>query len=246
MRKEIIAGNWKMNHGPKEGLKFLEELDISSKENQRIIICPPSVTLAAMVDKLPQELELASQNIHQEESGAYTGELAASMIRELGVDITLVGHSERRSYYNEDDEVVNKKVKKALEHSMEVILCVGELLEEREAAREKEVVEGQVKKGLEGLSVDDMKNIIIAYEPVWAIGTGKTASAEDAQEMNGFIREVLKELYGEDLAQATSILYGGSVNPSNVKELMSKEDIDGALVGGASLDAKSFVGLLEY
>lgn len=246
MRKEIIAGNWKMNHGPKEGLKFLEELDISSKENQRIIICPPSVTLAAMVDKLPQELELASQNIHQEESGAYTGELAASMIRELGVDITLVGHSERRSYYNEDDEVVNKKIKKALEHSMEAILCVGELLEEREAAREKEVVEGQVKKGLEGLSVDDMKNIIIAYEPVWAIGTGKTASAEDAQEMNGFIREVLKELYGEDVAQATSILYGGSVNPSNVKELMSKEDIDGALVGGASLDAKSFVGLLEY
>lgn len=246
MRKEIIAGNWKMNNGPIKGLSFLEKLNFSSKEGQRIIICPPSIALGPMKERLVPGLELASQNVHEEEAGAYTGELSAQMISELGIAISLVGHSERRSYYNETDEIVNKKIKRVLGQSMEAILCVGELLEEREAGREKEVVEGQVKRALEGLSAEDMKRIIIAYEPVWAIGTGRTASADDAQEMNGYIREVVEELYGSQVAGGVSILYGGSVNPSNIKELMSKEDIDGALVGGASLDPESFAKLLEY
>lgn len=246
MRKEIIAGNWKMNNGPSKGLSFLEELDFSSKEAQRIIICPPSIALGPMQEKLVPGLELASQNVHEEKAGAYTGELSAQMINELGIAISLVGHSERRSYYNETDEIVNKKIKRVLDQSMEAILCVGELLEQREAGREKEVVEDQVKRALDGLTAEDMKSIIIAYEPVWAIGTGRTASADDAQEMNRFIRGVVEGLYGSQVAKGVSILYGGSVNPSNIKELMSKEDIDGALVGGASLDPESFAKLLEY
>lgn len=246
MRKKIIAGNWKMNKGPREALDFLASLSFEKKDQDRVILCPSNICLGPMQGKLPRGVELAAQNIHQEEAGAYTGEVAAGMIRELGVAITLVGHSERRSYYNESDEIVNKKVKRALENSLEVILCVGESLEERQAAREKALVEGQIVKALEGLDEKELKGLIIAYEPVWAIGTGLSASAEDAQEMNSHIRGVIARLYNEELAQGLLILYGGSVSPGNIKELMAKKDVDGVLVGGASLDPQSFSSLVDY
>lgn len=246
MRKEIIAGNWKMNHTPTEALNFLKELSVEKKENQRVILCPSFVCLPGMLDHLPEGVELSAQNIHQEASGAYTGEVSAAMVKDLGVTMTLIGHSERRMYYGEDDEVIAKKIKEALTHELEVILCVGEHLEEREAGKEEEVVASQLRGALGAVSKEEMKKIHLAYEPVWAIGTGKTASSEDAQKMNAFVRSELKELYGEETAQSTSILYGGSVKPENVAELMAMEDIDGALVGGASLKPASFMALLEY
>lgn len=246
MRKEIIAGNWKMNHTPTEALNFLKELSVEKKENQRVILCPSFVCLPGMLDHLPEGVELSAQNIHQEASGAYTGEVSAAMVKDLGVTMTLIGHSERRMYYGEDDEVIAKKIKEALTHELEVILCVGEHLEEREAGKEEEVVASQLRGALGAVSKEEMKKIYLAYEPVWAIGTGKTASSEDAQKMNAFVRSELKELYGEETAQSTSILYGGSVKPENVAELMAMEDIDGALVGGASLKPASFMALLEY
>lgn len=246
MRKHIIAGNWKMNHGPREALDFLEGLSFNPREDQRVILCPPFVSLPFMLEKLPAGIELAAQNIHQEEKGAYTGEIAASMIREMGVSMTLVGHSERRADFHESHEIVEKKVRRALTHGLEVILCVGEQLHEKEAGEAKNVVAKQLLSALESLEPEAMKSIHVAYEPVWAIGTGKTASAEDAQEMNHFIRRLLTQRFGEELAQKVSLLYGGSVHPGNIKELMAMEDIDGALVGGASLDPESFAKLLEY
>ena len=246
MRKQILAGNWKMNHGPSEALAFLHSFKFEPKNNQRIVLCPPYVSLQSMQKELPKGVELASQNIHQEEQGAFTGEIAASMIKEIGVGITLVGHSERRSYYNETDQIVAQKVIKALEHGLEVILCVGEQLQQREAGKAPEVVKEQILAALKGLTRENMEDIHIAYEPVWAIGTGKTASSEDAQEMNQYIRRQIEELFGFEVAQQTSILYGGSVNPKNIKQLMAMEDIDGALVGGASLNPLSFAELLEY
>ncbi|HZK10178.1 MAG TPA: triose-phosphate isomerase [Clostridia bacterium] len=246
MRKEILAGNWKMNHGPKEALAFLKDFFVKPGENQRVILCPPYISLESMKRELPEKIELAAQNIHEEDKGAFTGEVSAPMIKELGVGITLLGHSERRNYYKESDELVRQKLKKALEHNLEVILCVGEQLEHRESGRAEQVVKKQVLSALKGLKKEDMESVHIAYEPVWAIGTGKTASSQDAQEMNAYIRSLIVELFNDKIAQETSILYGGSVKPENIKELMAMEDIDGALVGGASLDPISFAKLLDY
>lgn len=246
MRKQILAGNWKMNHGPRESKAFLDSFHVQPKKEQRIILCPPYASLAGMVEILPKGVELAAQNIHQEEAGAFTGEVSASMIKELGVGITLVGHSERRALYNESDEIVAQKLRKALEHGLEVILCLGEQLEDRQAGKAQETVKKQLLAALSGLETEDMAAIHLAYEPVWAIGTGKTASSQDAQEMNHYIRSLIAELFDSQVAQRTSILYGGSVKVENIKELMAMDDIDGALVGGASLDPKNFAKLLDY
>lgn len=246
MRKKIIAGNWKMNKGPREAVDFLDKLVFEIKDDRRLIICPPYVSLMPMMDRLPQGLELAAQNIHQEASGAYTGEISLEMVKELGLSISLVGHSERRSYYNETDALVNKKLKRAFEASMEVILCLGESLETRKKGEEKALVRSQLEGALEGLKEEELRGLIVAYEPVWAIGTGLSASSQDAQDMAAFIRRVLAEIYSEELAEKTPILYGGSVSPANIEELMAREDVDGVLVGGASLDPESFASLAGY
>lgn len=246
MRREIIAGNWKMNHTPSEAVEFLKQLHFRPKEKQRVILCPSFVCLPGMMEHLPVGVELSAQNLHQKESGAYTGEVSAAMLKDLGVTMSLIGHSERRMYFGEGDELIARKISQALKHGLEVILCIGEQLDEREEGRQEDVVRSQLLGALGALSVDEMKHVHLAYEPVWAIGTGKTASSEDAQAMNAFIRGEVQALFDRTTAENTSILYGGSVKPENIRELMAMEDIDGALVGGASLKPASFMALLEY
>lgn len=245
MRKKIIAGNWKMNHGPIEAKKFAEELKkIELNSNVISVICPPSINLPILRDLL--DLSLGAQNMYFEDSGAFTGEISGEMIKESGGEYVILGHSERRQIFNETDEMINKKVKKALECNLSPILCCGETLEEREQNSHEEKIEHQIREGLKDISKDDLKSVVIAYEPIWAIGTGQTASSEDAEEMCAFIRSLIKELYNEESAEKILIQYGGSVNPDNVKELLSKDNIDGALVGGASLKAESFAELINY
>lgn len=248
MRTPIIAGNWKMNNTINDGLKLVEEIKKSSLSNDvETVLCVPYTLLTNVKNAIKDtSIKLGAQNMHWEESGAYTGEISPLMLKEIGVDYCILGHSERRQYFNETDETVNKKLKSALSHEIKPIVCVGETLEEREENKAQEKVKNQVIKGFEGVPVEEIKNIVIAYEPIWAIGTGKTASSDDANAMCGFIRETIGDLYGREAKEVIRIQYGGSVKPGNISELMKKSDIDGALVGGASLKADDFIKLVNY
>lgn len=247
MRTPIIAGNWKMNNTIKEGLKLVDGIRYQDlNEDIEVVLCVPFTDLQAVREAIKDtDIKLGAQNMHWEENGAYTGEVSPIMLKELDVDYVILGHSERRQYFNETDETVNKKIKSALSYGIKPIVCIGETLEQREANQEKEIVKYQIINGLKDVDKDEIENIVIAYEPIWAIGTGKTASADDANDMIFFIRETIGELYG-DLKNIIRIQYGGSVKPDNVTELMEKSDIDGALVGGASLKADDFVKLINY
>ena len=249
MRKTVIAGNWKMNNDLKESEKLIVELKNllqNEKPNCDVIVCPPFTSLSE-ASKLVSgsSIKLGAQNMHFEENGAFTGEISASMLKSVGCEYVILGHSERRHIFGESDEVINKKIKKALAAGLKPIFCIGELLEERENGTTNDVVKRQVLKGLDGISADDMKKIIVAYEPVWAIGTGKTASPAQAQEVHEFIRDLIEIDYSLEVANDLVIQYGGSVKPDNAKELLSQKDIDGALVGGACLKADSFLGIIK-
>ncbi|MEN2467246.1 triose-phosphate isomerase [Ornithinibacillus sp. JPR2-1] len=248
MRKRVIAGNWKMNKTLTEATQFVDEVvkSIPADEKVEAIVCAPFPHLATLVEKTKgTNLKISAQNMHFEENGAFTGEVSPVMLKDLGVSHVVIGHSERREYFAETDETVNKKTHAAFNHGLTPIVCVGETLEQREANETMSLVETQVKKALEGLTNEQVAQTIIAYEPVWAIGTGKTASNEDANEVCAHIRNVVKSLTDEATAEAIVIQYGGSVKPSNVDELLAQSDIDGALVGGASLEADSFLQLVE-
>ncbi|WP_304340957.1 triose-phosphate isomerase [Metaclostridioides mangenotii] len=246
MRKPIIAGNWKMNKTIKEALEFVS--DIKGKTNAEVdaVICAPFTLLKDLKESTKgTDIKIAAQNMHFKDNGAFTGEVSPLMLKELNIDYVVIGHSERRQYFNETDETVNKKVLKALETGINPIVCVGETLEQRESDNTKKVVEVQVKEALKEVKDSDLSKVVVAYEPIWAIGTGKTATAEQANDVISYIREVIKGLYG-DLSQELRIQYGGSVKPSNVKEIMGQSDIDGALVGGASLASKDYLELVNF
>ncbi|GJQ63435.1 MAG: triosephosphate isomerase [Melioribacteraceae bacterium] len=248
MRKTVIAGNWKMNKNLSEAAELVNGLkaELAGKTlNVGVIVCPPYVNIES-VAKLAEgtEIKVGAQNMYFEESGAYTGEISADMLKSVGAEYVILGHSERRTIFGENDEVINKKMKKALEAGLKPIFCIGETLEEREGGTMKEVIAKQVKGGLSGISEQELSEIIVAYEPVWAIGTGVTASPDQAQEVHAYIRGMLKEMYSEVAADNMTIQYGGSVKPGNAKELLGMPDIDGALVGGACLKADSFAGII--
>lgn len=247
MRKPIIAGNWKMNNTIKEAEALVEGIKANElKETTEAVLCVPYTSLIKVGELIQAtDIKLGAQNIHWEENGAYTGEISPSMLKELNVDYVIIGHSERRQYFNESNDTVNKKTRKALEHGLKPIVCVGESLEEREKNIEKEVIEKQIIEGLKDIKKEDFSNIVIAYEPIWAIGTGKTASSEDANDMCKFIRDTVVERFSVG-ADDIRVQYGGSVKPGNIDELMSMSDIDGALVGGASLKAEDYVALVNF
>ncbi|MDR7870571.1 MAG: triose-phosphate isomerase [Tissierellaceae bacterium] len=247
MRTPIIAGNWKMNNTIEEGLRLVEDIKSQNLNGSvEAVLCVPFTDLKPIGEAIKAtEIKLGAQNMHWEENGAFTGEISPTMLKELGVEYVILGHSERRQYFNETDETVNKKMKSALTHGIKPIICVGETLEDRESNKEKEVVKNQIINGFKNIDVKEIDNIVIAYEPIWAIGTGKTASADDANDMIAFIRETIGELY-QEAKENIRIQYGGSVKPNNIAELMAKSDIDGALVGGASLKADDFVKLINY
>lgn len=246
MRKPIIAGNWKMNKTIKEGLEFIETVKGKTEGDAEVLICAPFTLLKDLKEATKgTNIKIGAQNMHFEESGAFTGEVAPANLVELGIDYVIIGHSERREYYNETDETCNKKVLKAIEVGINPILCCGETLEERESNSTMDKVKGQIVKGLKDVKAEDLEKVVIAYEPIWAIGTGKTATAEQANEVIVYIRNVVRGLYA-DLADKVRIQYGGSVKPANVAEIMGQTDIDGALVGGASLKADDYLGLLKF
>lgn len=247
MRKKIVAGNWKMNTLLKEGMelaKAVEKLEKEKKSDALVIIAPPYTHLSRVND-LIDGVKLAAQNCASEESGAFTGEIAPDMLVSVGVEYVILGHSERRSYYQEDDELLNKKTKLALSKGLKPIFCCGEVLEEREKGKLFDVIRKQLTVGLAGLTREDMSKIIIAYEPVWAIGTGVVATPDQAQEMHKFIRDLLLELFGAEVAENMTILYGGSCKPSNAAELFANPDVDGGLIGGAALKAEDFMGIVN-
>ena len=250
MRKKIVAGNWKMNMDLAEGLKLVSSIDkyFSEKPSVKatVILCTPFIHLAGAWDILKHgKIALGAQNCSSEASGAYTGEISAWMIRSTGAEYVLTGHSERRSYFNEDDKIINRKALLAINSGLKVIFCCGEVLKEREDNKHFLIVKRQLEEGLFNLTVEQMNKIIIAYEPVWAIGTGLTATPEQAQEMHKHIRELVKEKYGNDCAKKLPILYGGSCKPSNAAEIFSKPDVDGGLIGGASLKKEDFTGIID-
>jgi triosephosphate isomerase (TIM) len=250
MRKKIVAGNWKMNMDLAEGLKFAGTIDKYFKENPSdkatVILCPPFIHLAGMNEVLKHgKVALGAQNCASEASGAYTGEISAWMVKSTGAQYVIIGHSERRSYYHEDDKLLNKKTLLAINSGLKVIFCVGEVKSEREEGQHFLIVRRQLEEGLFSLTEEQMDMIVIAYEPVWAIGTGLTASPDQAQEMHKFIREQVKEKYGNDCAKKLPILYGGSCKPSNAAEIFSKPDVDGGLIGGAALKKEDFTAIVE-
>lgn len=248
MRKKVIAGNWKMNMLPDETIKMIEELaPLVEGAQSEVILCVPFTDLFyALLTAQNTNIKIGAQNMHWEENGAYTGEVSAKMLKSIGVEYVILGHSERRQYFNETDETVNKKLKKTFEVGLNPIVCVGETLEEREAGKANEIVTNQIRKAFEGITNVQATKTIIAYEPIWAIGTGKTATAENANNMICNIRQEMSNLYGQMTAQRVIIQYGGSVKASNCKELFSTSDIDGALVGGASLKADEFAKIVNY
>ncbi len=248
MRKKIIAGNWKMNMLPNEAIKFIEDLSQSVKNTQNeVVLCVPYTDLFySLLTAQGTNIKIGAQNVHFEKSGAYTGEISAEMLKVINTEYVIIGHSERRQYFYETDETVNKKIKISLENTLKPILCVGETLEEREEGITNKVITKQTELALEGLSEDEMKKVIIAYEPIWAIGTGKTATNEDANDAVKAIREKVSEIYNKEIAENTIILYGGSVKSSNAKELFNMSDIDGGLVGGASLKADEFSKIVNF
>ena len=248
MRKPIIAGNWKMNKVSSEAKSFIEEVKglVPSTESVDSVVCAPALFLESLVIATKgTDLEIGAQNMHFEENGAFTGEISPVALKDIGVSYVVLGHSERREMFAETDESVNKKTLAAFKHGLTPIVCCGETLEEREAGKTNDLVGNQVKQALQGLSEDQVKQTVIAYEPIWAIGTGKSSSAEDANEVCAHIRSVVAEQFSTDAAKAVRIQYGGSVKPANIKEYMAQPDIDGALVGGASLEAQSFLQLVE-
>ncbi len=245
MRRYVIAGNWKMNMLPNEAIEFMNTLAPMVKDTKNeVIICAPFTDLFYTILSAQQtNIHVGAQNMHWEESGAYTGEVSPNMLKCINTEYVIIGHSERRQYFNETDETVNKKVKAALEHGLKPIVCVGETLEQREAGQTVDLITGQVAKGLAGLTAEDLDNVIIAYEPIWAIGTGKTATNEEANEAIKEIRNKIREEFNTD---DITILYGGSCNDKNAKELFSMSDIDGGLVGGASLKAEQFEKIVNF
>ena len=248
MRKKIIAGNWKMNKTVAESIELVEELQRLHADQTAVdvVVCPPYTSLKSVSDILSNtQIHVGSQNISAEDSGAYTGEISHEMLKELYVRYVIIGHSERREYFKESDDSINRKVLKALEKKLKPILCVGESLEQRESGITEDVVEKQIRLGLRDINPDMYSDLVIAYEPVWAIGTGKTATAQQAQDVHYFIRCLIKEMVGLDASNVVRIQYGGSMKPSNAGELLSQADIDGGLIGGASLDAVSFGSLID-
>ena len=248
MRKKIIAGNWKMHKNAEQTEDLLNELiaKIPTDTKAQVIVAPTFVNLASAVDHLEfTNIDVAAQNVHQAEGGAFTGEISADMLKSVGVDIVILGHSERRAYFHETDALIASKVNTALEHDMMVIFCFGEELKDRQSKNHFNVVEYQLRDGLFHIQPKDWDSIVLAYEPVWAIGTGETASPEQVQEMHEFIRETVRKVYGNKIADNVSILYGGSVKPDNAKEIFSKPDVDGGLIGGASLKADDFVAIVN-
>lgn len=248
MRKPIIAGNWKMNKVSSEARSFVEEVKglVPSTDNVESVVCAPALFLESLVGLTQgSDLKVGAQNMHFEESGAFTGEVSPLALKDLGVSYVVLGHSERREMFAETDETVNKKTLAAFKHGLTPIVCCGETLEERESGKTNDLVGDQVKQALQGLTEEQVKQTVIAYEPIWAIGTGKSSSSADAYEVCAHIRQVVGEQFSKEAAQAVRIQYGGSVKPENIKEYMAQPDIDGALVGGASLEAQSFLQLLE-
>lgn len=249
MRIKVIAGNWKMNNDPNETRDLISKLLAGLKNLNstcEVVICPPYTSLSEASSMIKDsKIRLGAQNIHEEENGAFTGEVSAKMLLSTGCEYVIIGHSERRTIYKESNELINKKIRRALKNNLKPIFCVGELLEEREKNITEQVIKSQVLKGLQDFSVNDLKDLIIAYEPVWAIGTGKTATPQQAEEVHLFIRTLLANNFSSDFAENLSILYGGSVKPDNSKELLSQKNIDGALVGGACLNADSFINIIK-
>jgi len=247
-RNYYMAGNWKMHMTRSEAAQLAQDFVNKLRDGTHKYLVAPSFTLLETVSAVIEgsNIRLGAQNCAPEEHGAHTGEVSVLQLKDLGVQTVILGHSERRHIYKEDDALINKKVKLALKHGFEVILCIGELLEEREAGKVEEVCERQTVKGLEGVGVSDLHNIVIAYEPVWAIGTGKTATPQDAEAVHAFVRKVIARLYGGDAASKIIIQYGGSVKPDNAAQLMAMENIDGALVGGASLKTESFIPIAKF
>lgn len=247
-RKPIVAGNWKMNKTVAEAIDLATAIkrDLGDCKDVDIVLCPPFTALRSVSEAITDShVDLGAQNMHWEKSGAYTGEVSAPMLRELYCHYVILGHSERRAYFFETDEIVNKKTKSALASNLQPIVCVGETLEERESGKTEEVITTQIRGSLADLSPRELVSCILAYEPVWAIGTGKTASPEQAQEVHALIRRLLLELADEAVAQSVRIQYGGSVKPSNARELFGQPDIDGGLIGGAALEARSFIEIVR-
>ncbi|MDO4638289.1 MAG: triose-phosphate isomerase [Leptotrichia hongkongensis] len=248
MRKVIVAGNWKMNKTVKEAAQFFNELKplVADVKNAGIVIGAPFTALeTATRETAGSNIKIAAENMNAKESGAYTGEVSPLMLKDLGVEYVILGHSERREYYHETDEIINEKVKSALAHDLKPILCIGEKLEEREAGTTNDVVKTQITGGLKDVTAAEMANVVLAYEPVWAIGTGKTATPEQAQEVHAFIRGLLTDLYGKEVAENVTVQYGGSMNDANAADLIAQTDIDGGLVGGASLIPEKFAVIIK-
>ena len=248
MRKKVIAGNWKMNMLPDAAIRFIDELTPLVKDTEsEVILCVPYTDLFyALLTAQNTNIKIGAQNMHWEESGAYTGEVSGQMLKSIGVEYVIIGHSERRQYFAETDETVNKKIKSAFKCGLKPIVCVGETLEEREAGKAEEIITSQTEKALEGLTDEQVADTIIAYEPIWAIGTGKTATSEDANNAIKSIRNKISNMYGQMVAKRVIIQYGGSVKASNAKELFTMSDIDGGLVGGASLKSEEFAKIVNY
>lgn len=248
MRRKVIAGNWKMNMLPDEAIRFIEELTplVKDTENEVVLCVPYTDLFYVLLNVQGTNIKVGAQNVHFEESGAYTGEISAKMLKSINVEYVIIGHSERRQYFAETDETINKKIKVAISNGLKPIVCVGETLEEREKGITFDIITKQTKLALEGIDKDQVKNVIIAYEPVWAIGTGKTATADEANEAIKKIREEISKIYGNDIAECVIIQYGGSIKSSNAREFLTKSDIDGGLVGGASLKPEEFSKIVNY
>ena len=247
MRKKIVAGNWKMNNNLSETIKLIDDLKIHiNGNNVKVMIAPAFTFLQTAVKQIDgYDIEVISQNVNNNDSGAYTGEVSTKMLKSIGVNTTLIGHSERRAYYNEDDELLLNKLKHSIECGMNVIFCFGEELSDRKSQNHFNIVKNQLDNTVMKVDKNSWKKIILAYEPVWAIGTGETASAEQAQEMHEYVRKCISESFGEEISNNVSILYGGSVKPNNASEIFSKKDVDGGLIGGAALNASDFSKIVE-
>lgn len=248
MRKPIIAGNWKMNKTAAEAAELINELKpLVAKSKPEVVVCVPYTDLWTVAEAIKgSKIRLGAENVAWADSGAFTGEISADMLKEIGVEYVIIGHSERRQYFGETDESVNKRLKQALAKGLKPIVCVGETLTDREKNRTKRVLKKQVLEGFKDISAEDFDNIVIAYEPVWAIGTGKTATADDANKTIGFIRSLVKKTWGAEVAKELRIQYGGSMKPANAKELMAMRNIDGGLIGGAALKAGDFAAIVNY
>lgn len=248
MRRKVIAGNWKMNMLPNEAMQFIDTLAplVKNTENEVILCVPYTDLFYSLLTAQGTNIKIGAQNMHFEESGAYTGEISGKMLKSIGVEYVIIGHSERRQYFNETDETVNKKIKAAFANGLKPIVCVGETLEQREAGQTVEIITSQIEKALDGLTEEQVENTIIAYEPIWAIGTGKTATAEQANETIKSIRDKICQMYGQMVSNGVIIQYGGSVKSTNAKEIFEMSDIDGGLVGGASLKPEEFSKIVNY